>query len=45
MAGSIEEAWFDAFVLESDCDEDFQSVQDGIIYGDANLLMRYLYFF
>ncbi|PSS28689.1 Protein ENHANCED DISEASE RESISTANCE like [Actinidia chinensis var. chinensis] len=29
--GSIEEAWFDAFVLESDCDEDFQSVQDDVL--------------
>ncbi|XAR53185.1 hypothetical protein NMG60_11021625 [Bertholletia excelsa] len=30
--GSIEEAWFDSTaVLESDCDEDFQSMQDDVV--------------
>lgn len=30
--GHVEEAWFDsAAVLESDCDEDYQSVADGMI--------------
>ena len=31
-AGSIEEAWFDSVaVFDSDCDDDYQSVIDGII--------------
>ena len=37
LAGSTDqEAWFDsAAALESDCDEDFQSVPDGIISGNV----------
>ena len=31
-AGSIEDAWFDPVaILESDCDEDYQSVPDGML--------------
>ncbi|KAL7181719.1 hypothetical protein ACSBR1_040587 [Camellia fascicularis] len=39
--GSIDEAWYDSTaILESDCDEDFQSVPDGIIYGDDVLSLN-----
>ncbi|CAI0386607.1 unnamed protein product [Linum tenue] len=32
QGGSIEEAWFDTIAaLESDCDEDFQSISDGVL--------------
>lgn len=32
-AGSNEDAWFDSVaVFESDCDEDYQSVQSGILW-------------
>lgn len=32
-AGSIEEAWFDSIaVFDSDCDDDYQSVPDGMIF-------------
>lgn len=31
-AGSIEEAWFDSVaVFDSDCDDDYQSVPDGMV--------------
>lgn len=31
--GSLEEAWFDSIpVFESDCEEEYESVQDGIIF-------------
>lgn len=32
LTGSTDEAWFDsAVILDSDCDEDFQSVPDGML--------------
>jgi len=34
FAGSIEEAWFDSVtVFDSDCDDDYQSVPDGMIFN------------
>lgn len=38
-AGSLDEAWFDTVAkFESDCDDDFQSVQDGKIFADIRCL-------
>lgn len=32
-AGTIEEAWFDSVaVFDSDCDDDYQSVADGMFW-------------
>lgn len=32
-AGSLDEAWFDSIpVFESDCEEEFESVQEGTIF-------------
>jgi len=50
--GSIEEAWFDSVaVFDSDCDDDYQSVPDGIIFSfkfsyillPSSLIFRYYY--
>lgn len=39
-AGSIEEAWFDSVaVFDSDCDDDYQSVIDGIILDILKLIL------
>ncbi|KAM6577842.1 hypothetical protein CsatB_029679 [Cannabis sativa] len=36
QAGSIDEAWYDSILLfDSDCDEDYQSVQDGMNSGES----------
>lgn len=38
-AGSIEEAWFDSVaVFDSDCDDDYQSVPDGMILDIFKLI-------
>lgn len=37
LAVNTDEAWYDsAVILESDCDEDFQSVPDGMLCDEDN---------
>lgn len=39
-AGSIEEAWYDSVaIFESDCDEDYKSVADGMMHGHVLLVL------
>lgn len=39
--GSTEEAWFDTFMLfESDCDDDFESVQEGKWFNVPIIFLR-----
>lgn len=39
-AGSIDEAWYDSVaVFESDCDEDYKSVADGMMHGHVLVVL------
>jgi hypothetical protein len=45
-AGSIEEAWFDSVTMfDSDCDDDYQSVPDGMVSNIFKIFCTFLNIF
>ena len=46
LAGSIEETWFDSVAMfDSDCDEDYESVQDGMIFKTFSVNHKYVFIY